>query len=57
MKKSSNLCLQNGNIITMDPTNPRAEAVVIQGETILEVGTSDEMKVLCTESTKITDLD
>ena len=52
----SNLCLVNGNIITMNPTNPKAEAVLIRGETIIGVGSSHEKKAQCDESTKIIDL-
>ena len=56
-RESFNLCLLNGNIITMDSTNPRVEAVMTRGETILSVGTTEEMKALCDESTKIIDLE
>ncbi|MFQ6126549.1 MAG: amidohydrolase [Candidatus Heimdallarchaeota archaeon] len=52
----SNLCLVNGNIITMDPTNPKAEAVLIRGGTILRVGFSEEIKAQCDETTKVIDL-
>ncbi len=52
----SNLCLVNGNIITMDPSNPNAEAVLIRGEMIIAVGSSKEINAQCEESTKIIDL-
>lgn len=52
----STLCLVNGNIITMNPINPKAEAVLIRGETINRVGSSHEIKAQCDETTKIIDL-
>lgn len=51
------LCMVNGNIITMDPTNPKAEAIVTCGEKIIGVGTSEEMKELGGETTKVIDLE
>jgi len=40
----------------MDPTNPRAEAVFIRGETIIGVGTNEAINTHCDKSTKIIDL-
>ncbi|MFQ6126550.1 MAG: amidohydrolase [Candidatus Heimdallarchaeota archaeon] len=54
--ESPGLCLVNGNIITMDPTNPKAEAVGTYGGKIIGVGSQEEMKALCDESTKVIDL-
>jgi len=56
-KKASNLCLLNGNIITLDSSTPRAEALLTQGESIIGVGTSDEIHAMCDESTKIINLE
>jgi len=55
--ESPDLCLVNGNIITMDPTNPKAEAIVTCGEKIIGVGTSEDMKALSSETTKVIDLE
>ncbi len=51
------LCLVNGNIITMDPTNPKAEAMVTCGEKIIGVGTCEEMKAISGETTKVIDIE
>lgn len=42
-----------GNIRTMDPENPRAEALAIRGERILGLGTVAGMVALCPEGTPI----
>ncbi|MFQ5819935.1 MAG: amidohydrolase [Candidatus Heimdallarchaeota archaeon] len=55
--ESQDLCLINGNIITMDPTNPKVEAMVTCGEKIIGVGTNEEMKALGGETTKVIDLE
>jgi hypothetical protein len=47
----------NGNIVTLDPTNPRAEAVAIRDGKIIGVGTSEETKSLFDEKVRIIDLD
>lgn len=54
---ASTLCLVNGNIITMNPNNPKVEAVVIWEEMIIGVGTNEEIKTFCDETTKIIDLE
>ncbi|MFB0560434.1 MAG: amidohydrolase [Candidatus Lokiarchaeia archaeon] len=55
--KQSNLCLVNGNIITLDLGNPRAEAVAVRHGKIIGVGTNEEMKSLIDEKVKIIDLE
>ncbi|MFN2144780.1 MAG: hypothetical protein ACK2T7_05475, partial [Anaerolineales bacterium] len=47
----------NGGIITMDQDQPQAEAIAIQGNSILAVGTNSEVLPLATEDTRVIDLD
>lgn len=51
-----NLVLKNGLVITMDPRQPRAEAVAIAGEHILAVGSNPEVGPLAGSGTKVVDL-
>ncbi len=44
-----------GNVITMDPYKPSAEAVAIKGDTILYVGAAEVARQVCDSSTKIYD--
>ncbi len=53
---SIDLALINGNIITMDSVRPNAQAVAIQKNRIVKVGSTQEIKALVTEETKIVDL-
>jgi predicted amidohydrolase YtcJ len=46
------LLLHHGNILTMDPQGPRAEAVAISGDRFLAVGTNDEVIRLATGRTR-----
>lgn len=55
--EKSNLCLVNGNIITLDPGNPLAEAVALSDGKIIGVGTSEEVKSLFDENVKLIDLE
>lgn len=50
------LLLYNGNLITVDASNPRAQAVAIAGGRFLAVGSNDEIRNLATARTKIIDL-
>lgn len=51
------LALTNGNVITVDERNPRAQAVYIVGERIAKVGSDDEIGGLIDEATDVIDLD
>ncbi len=53
MKKADVLIL--GNVITMDEHKPCAEAVAVQGDKILYVGSAEVAKALCDEHTKVYD--
>lgn len=46
----------NGNVYTVDPQQPTAEAVAVLGNRILAVGSSDELAGLADRSTKVVDL-
>ena len=55
--KAADLVLLNGNIVTMNKTNPRAEALAIKGDTIVAVGSNKEIgKYADKKKTKIIDL-
>ncbi len=44
-----------GNVITVDDNKPRAEAVAVEGDKILYVGTREVAKKLCDDHTKVYD--
>ena len=46
------LIIENARVLTMDPARPRAEAVAITGESILAVGTRDEIAALAGPGTR-----
>jgi predicted amidohydrolase YtcJ len=53
----ADLVLLNGNILTMDKSNPRAEALAVQGNTIIAVGSDKEIKRhIAKRETEIIDL-
>jgi len=54
--KSANLVLLNGNIITMNPKQPHAQAIAIKYDKIVEVGTDKEVKPWINKNTKTIDL-
>ena len=56
-KASAGLVLINGCVHTMDPEDPRAEAVACAGGKIIAVGTSEDIKSMISAETKIIDLE
>jgi len=52
----ADVVLHNGNIITMDPKKPKAEAVIIKGGKFLWVGTNDEAKAAIDKTTHVRNL-
>jgi predicted amidohydrolase YtcJ len=48
--------LLNGRVFTSDPAKPNAEAIAIRGDRIEAVGSSDEIRGLIGEKTKLLDL-
>lgn len=53
---SASWILVNGNLVTMDQRKPRAEAIAIDGDRILAVGTNAEIRTLAGPKTKVLDL-
>ena len=49
------LILNNANIITCDPKNPRAEALAIKGDRILLIGTDKEMEPVKASANRVLD--
>jgi predicted amidohydrolase YtcJ len=48
---------RHGNVLTIDPAQPRAESVAIRGGTIVAVGSDEELDGLRTHARRIVDLD
>ena len=55
--QTADIVLINGNVITVDERNPRAEAVAIEGDRILAVGSNQEIEALRTVRTRVVDLE
>ncbi len=53
---NADLIFVNGNLITVDESQPRAEAVAILGDKILAVGTNQEIRELQGDQTEVIDL-
>lgn len=53
----SSLLFKHGPIWTADPSRPRAQAVLTEGDRILRVGDEAELEKLATAETRIIDLD
>lgn len=56
LEQRPDLILHNANIITIDPRQPRAEAIAIAGDRIVAVGSNDDVLNLANASTKKLDL-
>ena len=55
--QTADLVFINGNVITVDERNPRAEAVAIEGARILAVGSNAEIEALRVADTRVIDLE
>ena len=53
----ADLVLLHGNIVTLDPARPKAEALAARGDTIVAVGTDEEIRKLAGPNTKVIDLE
>ena len=53
---AADLVLTNGNVVTVDDTLPRAEAVAIRGDRILAVGSNDDIARHIGDETEVIDL-
>lgn len=54
---SADLVIRGGRILTLDADVPEAEALAVKGNTILTLGSEDEIGPLITEGTRVIDLD
>jgi predicted amidohydrolase YtcJ len=52
----ASLVLHNGKISTVDPAKPEAQAIAVKGDTIVAVGTEDEIRPYIGEKTEVIDL-
>ncbi len=55
-RKSPDLILHNGNVITIDPARPKAQAVAITGGEFLAAGSNEDIRRLATAATRKIDL-
>ena len=53
----ADLVLRNGKIVTVDDTNPEAQALAVRGDEIIAVGTNDEVAAYIGEMTQVIELD
>jgi len=56
VKSGPDLIIHNANVITVDPNQPRAQAIAIFGDRILHVGSNEEVLKLSTSFTKKIDI-
>jgi len=54
--KTADLVITNGKIVTMNVSNPEAQAMAISGDKILAVGSKEEIEDYIIESTEVIDL-
>jgi predicted amidohydrolase YtcJ len=52
----ASLVLRNGRISTVDASKPEAQAIAVRGETVVAVGTNDEIQPYVGETTEVIDL-
>ena len=55
-RETADLVLKDANVITVDPDRPQAEAIAIQGDLILVVGTNEEVDALVGDTTRVLSL-
>ena len=56
-EESARLVLTNGKIVTVDSAQPEAEALAVKGDTIIAVGTIEEISAYIGERTLVIDLE
>ena len=52
----ADLVLMNGNVLTMNPSQPHAEAIAVRKDRIVEVGTNEEISHWIGKNTKVIEL-
>ncbi len=55
-RKSADLVLVNGKIVTMDEAVPEAQALAVRGDKILAVGSDEDISAYISSSTEVIDL-
>ncbi len=55
MAETADIIIENGRVLTMEPSAPQAEAVAIAGNTILAVGSRGDMGALKDSGTRVID--
>ena len=56
-EQSATLAIINGKIVTMNPLQPEAEVIAVNGNTILAVGSMQEIEGYIDQNTRVIDLD
>jgi predicted amidohydrolase YtcJ len=54
--RTATLAITNAHVVTVDSTRPEAEAIAVNGDRIIAVGTNAEIRRFITPSTKVLDL-
>ena len=52
----ADLVLMNGNVVTVDPSMPKAEALAVRGDRIIAVGTTEDIAQHVGDQTRVIDL-
>ena len=55
-KVYADLVMLNGKIVTIDDANPRVDALAVKGDTVLALGTVDEINALIGDETEVIDV-
>ncbi len=55
-KETADIVLKDGKIVTMDESNPVAQAIAAEGDTIIAVGSNEEIQPYIDDRTKVIDL-
>lgn len=55
-KPGADLVLMNGNVVTVDPSMPQAEALAVRGDRIIAVGTTEDIAQHVSDQTRVIDL-
>lgn len=56
-KEAADLVLKNGKIVTVDESNPEAQALAVRGDTIVAVGTDKQIEEFIGDTTQVIDLE
>lgn len=56
-RSHADLVITGGRVLTLDQSMPAAEALAVQGDTILAIGTTEEIEFLIGAETQVIELD